>query len=371
MSDGRLANTDALLSSLCVQPQTTIRQTIEQIDRNAQGIAFVIDTARHLLGTISDGDVRRAVLAGVNLDAPVSDLVERKRHTVPHGPITAPVGTPVSTLLHVMNQQGLRHIPLLDAEGRLISVALLSELVKEYELPLTAVVMAGGFGTRIRPLTEQVPKPMLPVGERPLLEWMIQQLRQAGIRRVSLTTHYKADVIAKHFGDGSKFGVGIQYIQEDGPLGTAGALSLLETSTEPLLVINGDIVTRVDFRAMLDFHREHQAHMTVGVRQHEVQLPYGVVEAEDDGRIIGISEKPHVRHFINAGIYLINPEVCRCVPSGRRYDMPDLIAYLVAEQRRVVAFPIREYWLDIGSPEDYAQARRHMEAETLRSEAST
>jgi NDP-sugar pyrophosphorylase family protein len=256
----------------------------------------------------------------------------------------------------MMNQYGLRHIPLVDGQHRVIDVALLGSLVKEYELPLRAVVMAGGYGTRLRPLTEEVPKPMLPIGGRPLLERIIEQLRQAGIHRVNLTTHYRADVITRHFGDGRDFGVEIRYVEESKPLGTAGALSLLEASEEPLLVINGDILTQMDFRMLLDFHREHHADMTVAVWPHEWQLPYGVVQL-DGVTVTGISEKPRQRQFINAGIYLLNPDVCSYIPADRPYDMPSLISRLVAEGRRVVGFPVREYWMDIGKAEDYLKAQ--------------
>jgi NDP-sugar pyrophosphorylase family protein len=220
---------------------------------------------------------------------------------------------------------------------------------------MQAVVMAGGFGTRLRPLTEQVPKPMLPVGNRPLLELIIDQLRRAGIPRVNLTTHYQQEVITKHFGNGDGFGIEIHYVQEDQPLGTAGALGLLEFSDEPLLVINGDILTRVDFHAMLDFHREHRADMTVAVRQQEIHLPYGVVET-NGVTIHGIVEKPVLSHFMNAGFYLLNPQVCQYIPVGQPYDMPDLILRLIGEGYKIVSFPVREYWLDIGRIEDYQQA---------------
>ena len=340
--------------------RNSLRETITVIDEWAKGIALVVDEERRMIGTVTDGDIRRAILAGMDLSLPVQKLLERRASTPYPRPITAPVGTPDAELLLLMNEHTIRQVPLLDEHGRVVDVALLSDLVKEYELPLTAVVMAGGYGTRLRPLTEELPKPMLPVGDRPLLELIIEQLRQAGIRRVNLTTHYKGELIARHFGDGRDFGVEIHYVEEDQPLGTAGALSLLEASDEPLLVINGDILTRVDFRAMLDFHREQQADMTVAVRQYEFYVPYGVVES-DGVAITGISEKPVVRHFINAGIYLLNPEVCLFIPNDQTYDMPDLISRLVAEGRRVVSFPVREYWLDIGQVEDYQKALADIE----------
>jgi NDP-sugar pyrophosphorylase family protein len=224
------------------------------------------------------------------------------------------------------------------------------------DVPVEAVVMAGGYGTRLRPLTDDVPKPMLPVGERPLLEHTLAQLKAAGIESVSVTTHYKREVITDHFGDGSGFGVSIKYVHEDAPLGTAGALALLEHPHGPLLVINGDILTRIDFGAMLSFHQEHVAAMTVGVRQFEITIPFGVVESNGVD-ITGIVEKPSIRHFVSAGVYLLNPEVIEMVPHGEPYDMPDLVNKVTSLGKRVVGFPIREYWLDIGRLEDYRQAQ--------------
>ena len=237
----------------------------------------------------------------------------------------------------MMTERDIRHIPLLNEGDQVVDVALLSELVKEYELPLRAIVMAGGYGTRLRPLTDDLPKPMLPIGDRPLLEIIVNGLREAGIRQVNVATHYKGEMIAEHFKDGQDFGVDIRYVHEDQPLGTAGALSLLEESDEPLLVINGDILTRVDFHAMLNFHREHNADLTVAVRQYEFRVPYGVIDT-DGTAVKGISEKPLFRQFINAGIYLLNPSIRRLIPNGQHYDIPDLIQQLLKENRPVVCF---------------------------------
>jgi dTDP-glucose pyrophosphorylase len=356
-----------ILRALCIAPKTSIHDAIEVIERNGQGIVLVVDGDQRLVGTVTDGDIRRAVLQQMPLDTLVNVLIERARHTAQHGPVSAQRGTSTAELLHIMNENTIRHIPLVDAQGRVVDIALLSEMVKEYELPLRAVVMAGGYGRRVRPLTEQLPKPMLPVGDRPLLELMIEQLEQSGIRRVSLTTHYKSDVINKHFGDGSKFGVEIDYVHEDNPLGTAGALSLLHVSTEPLLIVNGDIVTGIDFRAMLNFHREHEADMTVAVREQHLAIPYGVVKMNHKARVTSIEEKPSLRHFINAGIYLMNPDMRDYVPADKAFDMPDLITRLIKEGRSVVAFPIREHWFDIGSHEDYARAQSHLSKRPIES----
>ena len=254
-----------------------------------------------------------------------------------------------------MQLHQVRQVPLVDAERRVVRLVRLSDLLPQDTQSVDAVVMAGGYGTRLQPLTNDLPKPMLPVGEQPLLENIIKQLRDAGIQQINLATHFQQDVIFEHFGDGGNFGVTINYVQEDQPLGTAGALGMLDIADKPLLVINGDILTQVDFQAMIDFHREHNADMTVGVRLHELRIPYGVVES-DGIAVTSISEKPIIRHFINAGIYLLNPGVCRFVPAGEHYDMTDLILRLLSEHHHVVSFPIREYWVDIGSLDDYQQA---------------
>jgi dTDP-glucose pyrophosphorylase len=329
---------------------------MECIDRTGKGIALVLNDDGFLIATVTDGDIRRAVLAGLDLNLQISRLLENRGAAFRGAPVTAETGTPDDVLLHTMTEKGLRQIPLIDSDGRVANVVLLNDLVKEYELPLRAVVMAGGFGTRLRPLTEDLPKPMLPLGSRPLLELIVEQLRDAGIRQVNVAMHYKSEIIADHFKDGQDFGVDIRYVREDQPLGTAGALSLLEESEEPILVINGDILTRVDFPSMLNFHREHAADLTVAVRQYEFNVPYGVV-LTDGVAVTGISEKPVVKQFINAGIYLLSPSVCRMIPSGQSYDIPDLIQCLLQEGRPIVCFPIREYWLDIGKADQYDQAK--------------
>jgi len=222
---------------------------------------------------------------------------------------------------------------------------------------LEAVIMAGGFGTRLQPLTNDTPKPMLPVGGRPLLEVAVSQLQRAGIRRVNVTTHYLPDKIVNHFGDGRRFGVELNYVNEESPLGTAGALQLLEPWSTTLLVMNGDILTDVNIRSLLSYHREHDAAFTVAVRQYEFRVPYGVVEGEE-GMVRAIVEKPELSFFVNAGIYLIEPEVREFISPGFRLDMPDLVRSLIDAGRRVANFPVREYWLDIGRHTDYEQAQQ-------------
>ena len=340
------------LKRFCVSPELPLLEVMARINESARGIALVVDGDGKLLDTITDGDLRRAVLSGADLKRPVSSLRDRRQQQ----PITARSGAGKAELVRVMKERSIRQLPLTDADGRVVDLALLDELVDEQAPGLTAVVMAGGYGTRMMPLTKDVPKPMLPVGERPVVEHTVEKLRAAGINRVYMATHYKAEALTQHFGNGQEFGVDIRYVDEEVPLGTAGALAQLSGAQEPFLVINGDIMTDLNFRLLLDFHREHEADMTVGVRHYEFSVPYGVVSTVD-ADITAITEKPTQRMFVNAGIYLIEPYVCGLVPRGERFDMTDLIQVLLVKRRRVVAFPISEYWVDIGQVEDYEKAR--------------
>lgn len=323
---------------------------------------LVVDDAGRLLGTVTDGDVRRGMLAGLALDVPVCVLLDRQREfdrSRPY-PLTAPSSSPPDEIVDLMKRFNVRQIPLVDEDGRPSELAVLDDLVGAGVPPVRAVVMAGGYGTRLGALTAETPKPMLPVGDRPLLEQIVGQLRDAGIHRVHLTTHYRADDIAHHFGDGSEFGVEISYVDEDTPLGTAGSISLVDPGDELVVVMNGDVVTRIDFAAMHRFHEEHDADMTVALSVYESKVAYGVAELEGE-LVRGFREKPLIRAFVNAGVYLLTPDVCRLVPKGRRYDMSDLIERLIEDGRRVVGFPLREYWVDIGLEASYEQARRDAE----------
>lgn len=335
-----------------VAARASIRETMSVIDQHGKGIGLAVDERRHLLATITDGDIRRAILAGVDLDEPVMGLKSERAVE----PITASLGTSESEILALMQQHLVRQVPLLDEEGRVCDLAMMDDLIKEVDLPVTGVIMAGGYGKRLLPMTETLPKPMLPVNGRPLLEHMLDKLSRSGIRSVNVTTHYLSERIVEHFHDGSQFGVRLNYFQENEPLGTAGALAKMSGTHEPLLVLNGDILTDVNVRSMLHFHREHRANLTVGVRQYDIEVPFGVVETDGNAKVTAITEKPVLRHFINAGIYLVDPAMCRLVPNNRHFDMPDLIRAVIDSGGIVISFPIREYWLDIGQVEQYQKA---------------
>lgn len=337
-----------------------MREAMKTLDSGGLGIVLVVDDQRRLLGTITDGDVRRALLAGKSLDVTALEFVEQKHNPVYPRPVSAHVGSDRSALLRLMQERTIQHLPLFDDAGRLAALVTLNDLIPDQPRPLRAVIMAGGFGSRLRPLTEDLPKPMLPVGGRPLLERTVARLRDAGVRHVSMSTFFKAEKVVAHFKDGSEFGIALDYVSEDRPLGTAGALTRMQPPTEPLLVINGDILTSVDFRAMHEFHREHDAVLTVAVRKYDFSVPFGVIEC-DGVNVRSLVEKPTYSSFVNAGIYLLEPlafdYIPKDIPEGDRFNMTDLICRLLEAHHTVVSFPIHEYWLDIGQHSDYVQAQ--------------
>jgi len=343
------------LAGMLLGTRQTLREAMECLNANAKGVVLVVDGNRRLLCTITDGDLRRAILDRISQDTTIADWMTRSASTKPIRPITAPVGTGPDELARLM-RGGYHHIPLIDKDGRVADLAMMSDFVTEAEAMPRAVVMAGGRGTRLRPLTAELPKPMLKIGNKPLMEHIITGLRDAGVNEVRISTHYKAEAITNYFGDGQRFGVKIDYLKEDNPLGTAGALGLLPAWDSTLLVINGDILTDINHRAMLTFHRENNAMMTVGVRQYEFEVPYGVVHTQGIA-VKRFEEKPTSQFFVNAGIYLLEPEVVNHVVPDKRCDMSDLIRRLLATDALVVSFPISESWIDIGHLQNYEEAR--------------
>ena len=344
-------------STFSITAEASIREAVACIDRSRWiGLALVVDERGRLVNTISDGDVRRGILGGVSLGAPVTDLLPIK-NTTPHPtPTTAPATADPAELLRIMQENQVRSAPLVDGDGRVVDVVTLQELLPQPASPIQAVIMAGGFGRRLLPYTEDLPKPMLHVDGRPLLERIVERLRDSGISQINVTTHFKPEKIVDHFGDGQAFGVDISYVNEERPLGTGGALGLLPRPDDTTLVINGDVLTQVDFRTMLMYHRNHAADMTVAVSQFALTVPYGVVECEGPS-ICSLREKPELNVLVNAGIYLLEPSVYEFVESGEPLQMTDLITRLLDCGRSVISFPIFEQWIDIGQHDDYARAQ--------------
>lgn len=337
------------LESVVISPTASIGAAIALLDKAGTGALVLCKNERTLCGLLTDGDIRRAILQGKSMDAACTTIASQR-------PVVASPSTSRREALRLMDEHDIHHLPVVDEENRVIEFVLRRDLVPDASLNLSAVIMAGGYGKRLFPLTESVPKPMLPVGDRPLLELTIEQLRRSGIRDVNLTTHYLSECIVNHFGDGVGFGVNLNYLKEDHPMGTAGGLKQMKRPDGTFLVINGDILTGVPFQEMLVYHRTHGAVLTVGVRKYDFQIPFGVVECQDV-RITKLQEKPSVSFFINAGTYLLEPLACDYIPEGRPFDMTDLVQKLIEAGRTVVGFPIMEYWLDVGQHDDYQKAQ--------------
>ena len=332
-----------------ITPYTEIHKAIEIIDKNALQIALVADADGKLLGTVTDGDVRRGLLKGISLDSPVQQIMNRS-------PITIPVIKDRKSILNLLKVNRHRHLPVVDDFGRIIGIERLDDLFQPSGKENWIVIMAGGLGKRLSPLTDNCPKPMLTIGSRPILETTMLNLMEQGFEKFCLSVNYRAEQIKSHFGDGSKWGAEIIYIQEDQMLGTAGPLSLFPMKTErPIIVMNGDILTKLSMDQLVDFHNQHQALATISVRSYDYQVPYGVIKASRD-RLIGFEEKPVYTSLVNAGIYVLNPEVVGKIPAGCYYDMDQLFREMLDHNERLSIFPIREYWVDIGTMEDFNQA---------------
>jgi dTDP-glucose pyrophosphorylase len=341
----------ASVDDVLVAEEATLREVLERLTKSGKQCAVIVDESRRLRGIATDGDLRKAILRGVSLEAPVTQAMNRS-------PLVGPPDMSPAAAMALMRARGIRHLPLADVDRRVTGVLLLDELLDVPAVSNVAIVMAGGEGRRLKPLTETTPKPLLRVGGKPLLEIMLERLRAAGFRRVVMTLHYKRDMIEDYFADGTRFGLQITYRYEETPLGTAGALrELADEVDRPFLVVNSDILTKCDFRAMLAFHARHRADITVGTVPYSVDLPYGILQVDGE-RLAAVTEKPRLDFTINSGIYVISPPALAAMPCGVRIDMPELIAAQMQSGGSVVAFPIREYWLDVGRHGDFDKANR-------------
>jgi NDP-sugar pyrophosphorylase family protein len=308
-------------------------------------IALVVDGDDRLLGTVTDGDVRRGILHGVSLE----DCALRVMNPAP---TVASDTDACSHRLMLMQSRSIRHLPLLNEAGKLVGMDVLADLLKPPRRDNLVLLMAGGLGTRLSPLTDRCPKPMLPVANRPMLEIILQNFIQHGFHRFYISVHYKASAITEYFGDGARWDVSIDYIHERKPLGTAGALALLpEPPTEAMLVTNGDVLSTLNLSQLLDFHLRERALATMCVREYEFQVPYGVIRLNGH-EVLAIEEKPVQRHFVNAGIYALEPEAAQLAPRDCYFDMTTRFATLVDRQKPVAVFPVREYWMDVGRHAD-------------------
>jgi len=330
-------------------PEATIQQAIENLEVSGFQIVLVVSADDVLLGTVTDGDIRRGLLRGLSLEAPLETISFRE-------PMVAPPEMDREVVLQLMHANKIRQLPVIDSQRRLIGLHLMDELMVPQARPNPMVIMAGGRGVRLRPYTENCPKPLLPVNGKPMLEHIVERAKADGIGHFVLAIHYLGHMIEEYFGDGRKWQVKIEYLREETPLGTAGAISLLPFQPEhPLLVTNGDVLTDIRYGEMLDFHVRHAAVATMAVRQHEWQHPFGVVHTRGVD-ITGFDEKPVMRTHINAGIYVLDPVALNSLVAREVCDMPTLFERLQERSMRTIVYPMHEPWLDVGRPDDLRSA---------------
>lgn len=334
--------------------KSTIREALKVIDGGAMQIAIVVDEQERLVGTLTDGDIRRGLLNNLSLDEQIESIVFRT-------PTVATLKETKEEILKKALAKKLHQIPVIDDENRVLGIKEIEELVKPRIKPNKVVLMVGGLGSRLKPLTDTTPKPMLKVGNKPILQTIVEKFAEYGFVNIVMCVNYKSHIIQDYFGDGSQYGVNIEYVLEEQRMGTAGALSLLKSAPdEPFFVMNGDLLTNVNFENLLDYHRGQNAIATMAVREYDFQVPYGVVNIEE-GRILSIEEKPVHKFFVSAGIYMLSPKVISMIPENQFYDMPTLFEQIIAAEGKASSFPIHEYWLDIGRMDDYERANSEYE----------
>jgi dTDP-glucose pyrophosphorylase len=326
-----------------------ILKAIEVLDRTGLQIVLVVTADQRLLGTLTDGDIRRALLRNTTMQTPIETMMATN-------PMVAPEELDQATARQIMKSNRILQLPVVDSEQRVVGLHLWDQLERPSLRDNLVVIMAGGRGERLRPYTEDCPKPMLPVAGKPILEHIIERACTQGFVNFVLAVHYLGQQIEDYFGDGSKWNIHIDYLRENSPLGTAGALSLLTSQpTLPMVVTNGDVLTDIHYGELLDFHRRHQAVATMAVRQHEWQHPFGVVHTEGV-EIIGMEEKPVHRTHVNTGIYVLAPEALGLLAPNAPCDMPTLFQRLQANGQRTIAYPMHEPWLDVGRLDDLPRA---------------
>lgn len=333
-----------------ISESASIHDAISAIEESVMQICLVVDDEQRLLGTVTDGDIRRAILSGLDMDTPASKIMNIKPHT-------ARESESRDNLLDIMTNGLIRQIPIVDTNNQVTNLVHIDELLSEQaRKPNWIVLMAGGLGTRLRPLTNDRPKPLVSVGNKPLLETIIETFVQQNFHRFYLSINYKAEMIKNHFADGAKWNADIHYLEENQRLGTAGPLSLIpEIPNEPLIVMNSDLLTRVNFQQLLDYHTQQESKATMCVREYDFQVPFGVVSMENN-QITGIDEKPVHNFFVNAGIYVLEPEVLKFIEKDDMLDMTQLFERIINDGEKTAAYPIHEYWLDIGQIGDYERA---------------
>lgn len=342
------------LKEVVLHENVTILEAMKCIDKNGKQFVAITNEKDELVGSVTDGDIRRGILNGVAL----TDGVKKIMNATPYFSFK----DSIEAYKKKLSLHKLKQLPIVNKQKKVIDIFFLDSLnVYKKEKDNKVVLMVGGLGTRLRPLTEKIPKPMLKVGNKPILETIIEGFKDSGFVHFILCVNYKKEIIQSYFQNGEAFGVHIEYIEETKRMGTAGSLSLLKDKLkEPFFVMNGDLLTQINFENLLDFHVETDSLATMCVREYEYQIPFGVIET-DHHSLVSIKEKPFKKEYVNAGIYMLNPETLTMIPTDQFYDMPNLFNQVIAQKRKASVFPIREYWMDIGQIADYEQANKDYE----------
>lgn len=334
------------INKLFVYKNYSIRQTLEAIDSGARGIVLLVNEDRTLIGTITDGDVRRAILKGMSLEDSAENIVH-------YNPISVKQSMTREEVKDIFIKKAVKDIPIIDDSNKVIDLISINDILLPEGKKNPVIIMAGGLGTRLKDLTKEIPKPMLRVGKDPMLQHIINNFKQYGYNKILLSVNYKSEIIENYFQDGFAHGVKINYVKETKRLGTAGGIKLAKDYIDtPFFVINGDIFTNLNVENMMRFHIENKFDITVGTRKHSFQIPYGVIEAEDNG-IKQLKEKPIIEYLINGGVYCLNPDLVNLIPDNEYFEITDLINICIKNGKRIGSYEIQDYWMDIGRIEDY------------------
>ena len=332
--------------------EVDIKKVISTIEEGGLRIALILSKENKLIGTVSDGDIRRGLLKGLSLQSPVRKIMQKDF-------FKANLKTTKNEISSIMKKFAISQIPIVSDENELVGLEISEDLLPtstKYTIPNFALLMAGGRGSRLKPFTNDCPKPLLPINGQPMLEIILDQCINYGIRNFYISVCYLSEKIINYFGDGSKWGVDIQYVKENRPLGTAGALKIIpKILRDPLLVINGDVLTKTNLQDVLNYHSMNSGDITICAREHTLSSPYGVIEVEGIC-FKSIVEKQTSRQLVNAGIYVINPDILDLIKKDQYLDMPELICLSKNKNKNVIVYPVHEYWLDVGKPDSYNKA---------------
>lgn len=339
------------IEKILVYMECSVKQALEILDLGARGVVLVVDKNKKLLGTITDGDIRRAILKGISLDSSIGEIVH-------YNPVYANIHMSREEIKDLIIKKAVKDIPIVNDENQLVDIISIKDILIPEGKENPVIIMAGGLGTRLKELTQEMPKPMLKVGQDPMLQHIINNFKQYGYNKIFISVNYKAEIIENYFQDGYAHGVKIEYIKEHKRLGTAGGIGIArEYLNAPFFVINGDIFTNLNVENMMKFHIENHFDITVGIRKHSFQIPYGVIKVKDN-HINELKEKPIIDYFINAGVYCLSPNVLEYIPEDEYFEITDLINICIKNNKKVGSYEIKEYWMDIGRLEDYNKVNK-------------